>query len=58
MKYRIELTLFKLVPGQVNKKFQLVLNEMGLGQISPHGISTALRYCAPNQCRMRLSLWT
>ena len=34
MKYSIALTLFVLVPGQVNRNFKLVLNEMGPGRTS------------------------
>ena len=31
MKYRIALSFFILVPGQVDRNFELVLNEMGPG---------------------------
>ena len=34
MKYKILSTLYKLVRGQVNLNFQLVLNEMGPGRTS------------------------
>ena len=31
MKYTVALTFFKLVPGQENRNFLLVLDEMGSG---------------------------
>ena len=39
MKYRTVLAIFVLIPEQVNRNFQHVLNEMG--QVG-HGISTVL----------------